>query len=297
MNYSRSGSPFFAYIPQLDYICCTEHPIQFNTQNQLCMSELALQLIQKAHEEKAKVLDLGRCGLRTLPKELFELVWLEELYVCNCYYDWEKRKWIDSSNKGKSNVLSHIPKGMEALSALKKLYLNGDDDNRWKIQKIADLNSLLNLAYLDLSSNQMLNLAYLDLSSNQITKLENLDGLQNLSNFDISSNQITKLENLDGLQNLSNFSISSNQITKLENLDGLQNLSNFSISSNQITKLENLDGLQNLSNFDISSNQITKLENLDGLQNLSNFYISSNQITKLEKLRRATKFKQFLHSL
>lgn len=45
------------------------------------MSELALKLIREAKETKAKTLDSGNCGLTELPDELFELVWLEELYL------------------------------------------------------------------------------------------------------------------------------------------------------------------------------------------------------------------------
>jgi hypothetical protein len=37
------------------------------------MSELALKLIEKAKQEKAEALDIGRCGLIELPEELFEL--------------------------------------------------------------------------------------------------------------------------------------------------------------------------------------------------------------------------------
>ena len=48
------------------------------------MSELALQLIAEnkaKHErgEDATYLDLGRCGLTKLPKEIKELVWVETL--------------------------------------------------------------------------------------------------------------------------------------------------------------------------------------------------------------------------
>ena len=65
------------------------------------MSEMALRLIAQAKKEKAMVLDLGKCGLTTLPEELFKLHRLKELYICNRYWDWEKREWIKSKNKGK----------------------------------------------------------------------------------------------------------------------------------------------------------------------------------------------------
>ena len=43
------------------------------------MSELALQRIREAKEQRLTRLDLGNCGLTELPDELFELTWLEEL--------------------------------------------------------------------------------------------------------------------------------------------------------------------------------------------------------------------------
>jgi len=161
-----NASPqIIAHTKNLAYICLTK-PNQDSSTNLLpIMSTLALQLIQKAHEQKATVLDLGNCGLRELPPELFELVCLEELYLCNRYADYEKGKWIESENKGEPNILDKIPEGFLQLKALTKLYLNGDYSNRWNIQK-----------------------------------LENLDALQNLSSFYIRYNQITKIQKVEWLQ-------------------------------------------------------------------------------------------------
>jgi len=44
------------------------------------MSKVALQLIAQAKKDHATCLDLGNCGLTEIPHELFELVWLEELF-------------------------------------------------------------------------------------------------------------------------------------------------------------------------------------------------------------------------
>ncbi len=66
------------------------------------MSELAKQLIEKEKRERTGKLDLGRCGLTDLNDipELFELEWLKELILCNRWWDYEKREWIKSRNKG-----------------------------------------------------------------------------------------------------------------------------------------------------------------------------------------------------
>ena len=43
------------------------------------MSELALQRIREAKQERLTRLDLGNCGLTELPDQLFEWAWLEAL--------------------------------------------------------------------------------------------------------------------------------------------------------------------------------------------------------------------------
>ena len=45
------------------------------------MSELARRLIAENKKTKAKVLDLGNCGLTEVPEEIGELVWLETLVL------------------------------------------------------------------------------------------------------------------------------------------------------------------------------------------------------------------------
>ena len=56
------------------------------------MSELALKLIYEAKKKNLKSLNLGNCGLTELPRELFELVWLEELVVSNEQWHEEVRE-------------------------------------------------------------------------------------------------------------------------------------------------------------------------------------------------------------
>ena len=119
------------------------------------MSELALQLIAKAKKEKAKVLDLGKCGLTRLPDELFELEWLEKLYVCNAYWDWEKGNIIESKNSGSSNKLNSIPPQINKLINLQVLYIGDDFFETWKISNITAFKDLTQLTTLYLTNNQI----------------------------------------------------------------------------------------------------------------------------------------------
>ena len=73
------------------------------------------------------------------------------------------------------------------------------------------------------------------LSDLGINKINNLDALVNLNYLDLQSNQITTIENLDSLVNLAYLDLSSNQIITIENLDSLVNLTALNLFNNQIT--------------------------------------------------------------
>ena len=84
---------------------------------------LALQLIKDCKKKKNKKLDLGYCGLRAVPKEIFELTWLEELILRDSYWDDQQEQWIHSPNLGEINKLSSLPEGWTKLKNLKKLFI------------------------------------------------------------------------------------------------------------------------------------------------------------------------------
>jgi len=93
------------------------------------------------------------------------------------------------------------------------------------ISKIINLNSLVNLTYLDLRYNQL-------------TTIENLDSLVNLTYLDLRYNQLTTIENLDALVNLTYLDLRYNQLTTIENLDSLVNLTSLGLGNNQLTTTE-----------------------------------------------------------
>ncbi len=245
------------------------------------MSKLALEIIAKEKKERTGKLDLGKCGLREIPKEVFECDWLTVLILSDEYWDIEIREIIKSVNNGEPNKLTYIPDEIINLNNLHTLRLDGTYENRSEIKDIPNLQHLKNLKILSISYNQITKLENLPsqlnslyIRSNQITKLENLPS--QLKSLDIRDNQITKLEKLPSQLNL--LDIGSNEITKLEKLPS--QLNSLDISFNQVIKLENLPS--QLNSLNISSNEITKLENLPSQLNSLN--ISSNEITKLENL-------------
>lgn len=58
------------------------------------MSELALKLIAENKETHSPFLDLGNCGLTEVPKEITDLVWLEELSFASVWLSFDGEGWI-----------------------------------------------------------------------------------------------------------------------------------------------------------------------------------------------------------
>lgn len=77
-------------------------------------------------------------------------------------------------------------------------------------------------------------LTKLSLSNNLIEKIENLETLVNLKELDLSFNYIEKIEHLDSLIHIEILSLYNNEIKVIENLDNLRQLHVFSIGKNSI---------------------------------------------------------------
>jgi len=254
------------------------------------MSVLALQLIAEAKRTNAKVLDLGNCSLTKLPDTLFKLVQLEELNLCNEYWDYELKRWIKCENKGKPNKINEISERIGSLKKLNilRLYKLG-------ISNVSFLEKLTRLQKLDLRSNHISDISYLEkmkelrtlyLHSNQISDISFLKKLTKLRMLDLSKNQISDISYLEKLTRLQTLDLRSNQISDISYLEKLKGLQTLHLHSNQISDISFLEKLTGLQKLDLSSNQIsnvTFLEKLTGLQRLD---FSSNQISDISFLER-----------
>jgi len=210
------------------------------------MSDLAKQLIEKEKQKKTGRLDLGRCGLKRIPEELFEIKWLKELYFCDSFWDFKKRKWIYSANSGNSNIINidKLPIGFNQLIQLNRLFFGKATlPKAWRMvdfSKLRDLQSLYrrNNYLCDISMMSKHNgLRYLDLSDNLITDISFLSKLTNLKYLNLSDNiiaDINILENLTGLQYLD---LRNNEIMDISVLSKLNNLQSSYLSGNQIKQL------------------------------------------------------------
>ncbi|MEM6966060.1 MAG: leucine-rich repeat domain-containing protein, partial [Bacteroidota bacterium] len=178
------------------------------------MPELALPLIAKEKEARTGRLDLGRCGLTKLPEALFELEWLEELSVCNRYWDHEQREYVNTKNIGAYNLLrGNLPEQLKKLTQLKTLRLGGSGtisnsintifSDYWELEDISVLQNLQNLQSLDLRYNR------------QIKDFSVLQNLQNLQSLDLRYNGISDISVLQNLHNLQTLDLRSTDISDI----------------------------------------------------------------------------------
>lgn len=79
------------------------------------------------------------------------------------------------------------------------------------------------------------NLVTLQLDHNAIDRIQNLEHLVNLRRLDLSFNHIAVIENLDNLRHLTNLSLFNNRIAVIQNLEKLTKLKILSLGNNKIT--------------------------------------------------------------
>lgn len=217
------------------------------------MNQLARQLIAENkqlaenNDPKCKSLDLGNCGLKELPEGLFELIWLEELNICNGYY--KEGVFIKSQNKGESNYLSTIPRNIEQLQNIQVLRINARYYNKWGITDISPLKKLKKLIILDLHGNNIkdanvlenfMHLEYLNIHSNQVSDISFLKNLKELVTLNVANNSVLYIPNLEHLSKIRYLDLRSNKISDISSLKNLFQTSAFKrldISSNNIKNL------------------------------------------------------------
>ncbi|GAA4396299.1 hypothetical protein GCM10023187_04290 [Nibrella viscosa] len=190
------------------------------------MSDLAIRLIKENKQTRSPFLDLGNCGLTTLPDDLFDCTWLETLIVSNSYWDPSERTWIDSQNKGRRNSLTSISSAISSLKNLKELRIGGEYADSWQISDYSFLEPLTQLQSLDLSYNQI----------NDICFLEPLTQLQRLY---LRDSQISDIRLLEPLTQLQALYLSYNQISEISEqfVTGLSRLGELYLHGNPIRNI------------------------------------------------------------
>jgi hypothetical protein len=179
--------------------------------------EAALHHIERAHIEKETYLDLGGLSLTELPDTLFELTWLEALYLSD-------------------NQLTGLPESIGRLHNLSELDLRGNSLN-----SLPDTISILH------------NLEILDLSENRLTRLpDSIGQLNNLEVLRIENNRLVSLpDSIGQLEKLYKFDLYNNRVTQLpDTIDRLTNLVYLGLERNPLRNLPDTVGSVTISNED-----------------------------------------------
>lgn len=266
------------------------------------MSELALKLIREAKEKRLTRLDLGNCGLTELPNELFELTWLEELFLSNegFYFNFEREESLDfkSQNNGIKNNIHSIPYEIKFLTKLKSLLLNGDrnskGEKKWSVKDLSALKNLKQLQQLSVSATYIRDLSplrdlnqmkYLDVSETIVDDLSPLENLLELQKLVIYHTTISDLMPLKKLKNLKHLYASNTPIKDIRSLSKLDKLQLLVLYNTKIKYLDSLVNLKNLQQLFISSTRIRDLSPLKNLQNLEEIHLSSTLVSDLSPLK------------
>ena len=259
-------------------------------------SRSILELIDRAHAENWKELDLSGQELTELPIEIERLTQLETLNLSSNQITVIPDVIAQLTNLTELvltyNQITVIPDAITQLTNLTRLVLAG---NQFTVIPDA-IAQLTNLTKLNLSNNQiteipaaitqLTNLKRLDLDSNEITEIPAaITQLTNLTELDLSDNQITEIPAaITQLTNLTELSFHSNKITEIPAaITQLTNLTELDLSSNQITEIPAaITQLTNLTVLSFHSNEITEISAaITQLTNLTVLYLGSNQITEI----------------
>lgn len=253
------------------------------------MSTKALELIEKERLEKTGKLDLGQCGLTTIPAEVFDLTWLEELSFCNRRWHHESNAWEECANSGEANEITdtELPTAFKRLSKLRKFYFGGDWGGNWQLRNADSLFQNKSLQYLYLRKNQLQSadflkkmkaLRYLDISFNT---LEDLCGFQHLSSIEflyLNHNKILDIDHLSRLTTLRVLNLNENVIRHIGGVGEMTALTFLSFNNNDVTDVKPLEHLSRLSFLEMSNNQFTDISCLANLMGLQSLILNNNQV-------------------
>ncbi|MBU1621136.1 MAG: hypothetical protein KJ556_01835 [Gammaproteobacteria bacterium] len=254
------------------------------------MSKLALKLIAENKQSKATTLDLGCCGLTELPRELAELVWLEQLYLSS---DRPEGKLsglyrMPSHNKGRSNEALQDIGLLENLPLLQIVSINGTSVEN--LMPLAGLKQLRELHALDCPLSSLNSLAgmhrleLLQCNSEYITDLSPLSGLYELQHLGLKSAQATDYSPLGCLNELKVLNLESSNVSNLSFLSDLSSLQDLDLNSTQVSDLSPLSGLSLLQYLNLKSTQVRDFSPLANLGALKTLNLESNQVNNLSFL-------------
>lgn len=237
------------------------------------MSDLARQLIEKNKRTRATSLDLSNCGLKKIPAEITDLIWLEvlSLHAYRAEWDGQKFAYLKTNNQGPANS----PLDLRPLAGLPNLLALSVNRPR-RLSALVTLPALKSLVIEGISS---------------LKGIESLSALQSLNLWNTQVSDLTPLVPLTNLQTLNLWRTRVSDLTPLAPLTSLQSLN---ISNTLVSDLTPLTPLTALQSLNISNTEVSDLSPLAPLTNLQRLHLYRTLVSDLAPLARLTRL-QWLH--
>ncbi|MGB5990159.1 MAG: COR domain-containing protein [Marinifilaceae bacterium] len=247
------------------------------------MTEQLSKIIEEEKLNKTGTLSLGVCNLSEFPKEIFELIWLEEL-------SFERKR-----NQKNPSVLriDRLPTEFKKLTKLRKLSLGGVDSNL-RIQDISILGELKLLEEINLSSNaissikvleELPNLISLNVKDTLINQIDEIRSFTNLHELRVNKLDVADFDFFANFKSLTSLEIGESKITDISFLRYLANLTSLSLQNNNISNIEKISNLKGLHELDLSKNNISDISCLKMSVNLTSLALHNNEISDISALR------------
>lgn len=273
-------------------------------------SQAARKLIEHTRISRAKILDLGNCGLKGIPAEVFELEWLEGLILGNSkppgsneqmlfYPDineeelkaaFDNHLWF-TKNEGGPNDLAEAD--LTSLTRLQNLRFINVEDCNINIRTF-DFSLFDHLAILLAANNQFSSWPLLE---SEAIRPRYSRGCPALKLLDISRNNLPYLSadffeaiaaSIEYLNLEGNF---LNKETSLQGLEKCRKLLYLDLSSNKLHGTSQLEHLEQLKWLNLNRTELTDISALQKLTHLEYLYLNDNGISNLSPLIHLSQLK------
>ncbi|WNJ17082.1 COR domain-containing protein [Pontibacter sp. G13] len=261
------------------------------------MSELALQKIRENQQTKHPHLSLARTGLREIPAELFECVWLKSLVLGDWEYDEEEDRWKEVW-KEPVNIIEYIPDGIANLVDLELLDISGKTLLKYPYNNAFPLGALSNLKTLRLRNSHLEDLSFLVhlsklhtliLSRTRIRDIEHLKNLTKISTLNFSRTQVQDIEPIKNLSNISTLNFSGTQVQDIQPIKNLTNITELYFWDTSVKDIEPIKNLSNISNLNFLNTQVKDIEPIKNLTNISTLIFRDTPVKDIEPIKNLSK--------
>jgi small GTP-binding protein len=272
-----------------------EDPFE-NTEFQEAQIEEAINKIKICKEAKSTELDLEGLSLTELPKEIYELSFLEILRLDvnpleYLHEDIGNLKSLRHIDLGSVNF-SELPLSFSNLKNLESLILSGPKIKKFPEQllslpKLSEINlSFCKISELPKELDLLEKVQVLWMLNNPIKSIDHLPNLlKNLFQLSVNGTDITDYSFLKQLENIKNLSLGNMLLKKIPpqvfNLKTLQRL--HIVSSNIISLPQEIEKLEKLQNLVLYCKIKSIPDSIEKLKELTQIFMVSNSLTSLPK--------------